>query len=260
MNRIYYLFKLKIFTKEMKDLIILHCQYEFFIAQKEFYALYLCSKYLNVKFKIGFITRYFLYETKKDILKKIKSRKIIDKGHLIKGKILSEEKNILFNIISMSKFFHFTIFVENIKYLINEIYKNLGGVLSFRKIIKKTSKLNKMNKKSLDHFLQLCSNVKKNDNSIKKTIINYVKQAGIHKIQNKEISYLLTNYFILIHKKIPRKLENMFLLKYYFDSISLDIEKDYAEFNLNYPFILSLNNNDNFIITYSNQIIHFVYF
>ena len=77
MNRIYYLFKLKSFTKEMKDLIILHCQYEYFIAQKEFYALYLCSKYLNVKFKIGFITRYFLYETKKDILKKIKSRKIM---------------------------------------------------------------------------------------------------------------------------------------------------------------------------------------
>ena len=44
-----------------------------------------------------------------------------------------------------------------------------------------------------------------------------------------------------------------YLLKYYFDSISSDIEKDYAEFNLNYPFILSLNNNDNFIITYSNN-------
>ena len=253
MNRIYSLYKLKKFTKEMRNLIILHCQYEYFIAKKEFYALYLCSMYLSSKIKAGYMAKYFLYETKKDILKKIKSRKIISKGHLIKGIIHGEERSLLKNISSMSKFFNFTIFVENIKYLINEIYINLGGVLSFRKIIKKTSKLNKMNKKSLDNFLHLCDVVKKNDNSIKKTIINYVKKSCVHKIQHKEVSYLLTNYFMLIHKKIPRKLENLFLVKYYFDSISFELEKDYEEFNLNYPFILSLNKDDNFIVSYVNN-------
>ena len=253
MNRINSLFKLKKFTKEMRNLIILHCQYEFFIAKKEFYALYLCSMYLSSKIKSGFMSKYFLYETKKDILKKIKSRKIISKGLLIKGTVHGEERSLLQNISSMSKFFNFTIFVENVKYLINEIYKNLGGVLSFRKIIKKTSKLNKMNKKSLDNFLHLCDVVKKNDNSIKKTIINYVKKSCINKIQQKEISYLLTNYFMLIHKKIPRKVENLFLVKYYFDSISFELEKDYAEFNLNYPFIISLNKDDNFIVSYVNN-------
>ena len=74
-NRIYYLFKFKKFTKEFDDLIILHVQYVYAIGKKYFFALYICSMYMNSQLKLSFRTRYFLYEIKKQIYNELKFKK-----------------------------------------------------------------------------------------------------------------------------------------------------------------------------------------
>ena len=74
------MFKSKIYTKEIEDYILLHCQYIYAIKKSEYHALYLCTMYLNSKFKISLLTKYFLCELKKQIMIKIQSDKDIQKG------------------------------------------------------------------------------------------------------------------------------------------------------------------------------------
>ena len=256
-NRIYYLFKLKKFTKEIENYIVLHCQYIYSIRKMEFLAFYLCSMYLNSKLKLSFLTKYFLCELKKEIFTKVQSNKDIKKGILITGNLKNIEQNMYYKILKMKKITNFTIFIKNIKKLISINLNNLEKVLSFRKIITKNSKLGQMNEKSFENFLNLCNKVKKNDDYIINTIINYSKYRDKEnkRIKNYEISYILTNYFNLIHKKIPNKLESKFKLNYDFNSMKDVLNKDYSEFNMDYPLIISQNKNNNFYITYINDIL-----
>jgi len=256
-NRIHYLYKLKKYTQEIENYIVLHCQYVYAIRKMEFFAFYLCSMYLNSKLKLSFLTKYYLSELKKDIFSKIQSNKDIKKGNLIIGNLKNIEQNLNYKIIRMKKVMHFTIFINNIKKLISINLNYLEKVLSFRKIITKNSKIGKMNEKSFENFFSLCNKVKENDNYIINTIINYSKYRDkINKtITNNEISYILTNYFNLLHKKIPSKIEGKFKLNYDFYLISNFINKDFSEFNMDFPLILSQNKNNNFYITYINDIL-----
>ena len=113
-NRINYLFKMKRFTREIEDYMILHCQYIFSIRNREYYALYLCSMYLNCNLKIRPITKYFLYEFKKEILDRIQSNKNIMKEYFLVSNYKNIDKYVYYYIQQMKKFFHFFIFSNNI--------------------------------------------------------------------------------------------------------------------------------------------------
>ncbi len=256
-NRIYYLFKTKNFKKEIEDYLLLHCQYIFAVRKREYYSLYLCSMYLNCSLNLSILTKYFLYETKKEILFKIKSNKDIYKSNLLIGNMKNIRKNIFQKIMNLKFIEHFIIFSENIKYLIKDILKNLEIVLAFRKHVQNNSKLRKMTEKSFINFLKICEKIQKNDENIKKTIINYIKtrRKGDSIIKNNEISYILTNYFILLHKKIPSQLKNKFLFNYKFLKISKFLYKDFSEFNMNYPIIISQNKFDNFDVIYMHYLL-----
>ena len=248
-NRINCLFKLNISKEIIEDYILLHCQYIYAMRKREYYALYLCSMYLHCELRLSTLTKYFLLEIKKEILFKIQSNKNIQKKNLLVGNQINLSKNLFYKIIKSKHVLKFIIFSENIKYLIRDIFKNLEKILSFIKQVNKNSKLGRMNEKSFTHFLSICKKIKKKDENIIKTIINYSK---IRKkiIKNNEISYILTNYFFLLHKNIPKILENKFLFNYNFYKISNELYKDFSEFNMNYPVILSQNKSDNFIISY----------
>ncbi len=253
-NRISYLFKMKRFTREIEDYMILHCQYIFSIRNREYYALYLCSMYLNCNLKIRPITKYFLYECKKEILDRIQSSKNIMKEYFLVSNYKNIDKHLYYYIQQMKKFFHFSIFSDNIKYLIKDSFKNLEIVLSFRKILKK-SKINKMNRKSFQNFLKMCGKIKLNDEFIEKIINNYIsnKSENDKMIKNNEICYILTNYYNLIHKKIPTRLMNKFNSKITFPILLENIDKDFFEFNMNCPLILQQNKLDNFSVIYCSS-------
>ena len=248
-NRINYLFKLNIFTKIIEDYIVLHCQYIYAMRKREYYALYLCSMYLNCELRLSTLTRYFLFEIKKEILFKIQSNTNFKKKNLLVGNQINFQKNLFYEIIKLKYIRNFIIFTENIKYLVRNIFKNLETILSFRKQVNNNSKLGRMNEKSFSNFLSICRKIKKTDENIIKTIINYSKYRK-NIIKNNEISYILTNYLILIHKNIPKKIENKFLLNYNFYKISNQLYKDFSEFNMNYPIIVSQNKSDNFVVSY----------
>ena len=253
-NRINYLFKMKRFNREFEEYLILHCQYIFSIRNREYYAMYLCSMYLNCNLKLSLITKYFLYETKKEILKRIQSNKNNQKIYFIISNRKNIEKNLFNQIQEMKKFIHFLTFSQNIKYLIKENLNHLENILSFRKILTK-SKIGNMNHKSFKKFLITCNKIKLFDDNIEKTIINYVKSRHQNDkvIKNYEMNYILSNYFILIHKKIPNHLTNKFNSKINYDLINENIETDFSEFNMNYPLILSQNKTDNFTVSYCNN-------
>ena len=253
-NRINYLFKMKRFNREFEDYLILHCQYIYSIRNREYYAMYLCSMYLNCNLKLSLITKYFLYETKKEILNRIKSNQNNQKENFIISNRKNIEKNLFIQIQEMKKFIHFLIFSQNTKYFIKVNLNHLENILSFTKIFTK-SKIGNMNNKSYKKFLITCNKVKLFDENIEKSIINYVKYRHQNDkvIKNYEMNYILSNYYILIHKKIPSHLTNKFNHKINFDLIKENIETDFNEFNMNYPLILSQNKTDNFTVSYCNN-------
>ena len=256
-NIINYLYKSKKYKKEIENFILLHCQYIYAIRKRDYYALYLCSMYLNCNLKLNILTKYFIYETKKEILLKIQSNKDISKSNLVDGNKKNISRNLFYRIKKLKYVKHFIVFSENIKYLIRDMFKNLEKVLSFRKQVKKNSKLGRMNEKSFSYFLMTCGKVKKNDENIKQTIINYSKTRKKDNliIKNNEISYILTNYFILLHKKIPKKVKYKFLYNYNFNEISNDLYKDFSEFNMNYPIIIAQTKSDNFVFNYIHTLL-----
>ena len=256
-NRINYLYKNKKFSQEIEHYIILHCQYIYAIKNCEYYALYLCSMYLNTKFKMCFQTKYFLCELKKEIIGKIKSKKDIRKGNLIIGNLKNINNNIHVKREFMRNILQFILFIENIKTLIDINFKYLEKVLSFKKLIIKSSKLGKMNQKTFGSFLSQCSKVREYDNKIKKTILNYYKKRNKENqiIKSNEISYILTNYFILLHKKIPYSIENKFIKNFDLTSIESLLNYNFSEFQMEYPIILSQNPNDIFNISYMNDVL-----
>ncbi len=256
-NRINYLYKNKKFSQEIEDYIMLHCQYIYAIKKSEFYALYLCSMYLNTKFKMSLKTKYFLCELKKEIITKIKSNKDFKKGNLITGNLKNLEKNLNIKMKNMRNVVQFILFTENIKKLIDINFKYLEKVLSFRKLIIQSSKLGKMTQKSFGKFLTQCSKVREYDNKIKQTILNYYNKRNKENqiIKSKEISYILTNYFILLHKKIPYYLENKFIKIFEIDTLSFVLNYNFSEFQMDHPIILSQKPNDTFNISYMNDVL-----
>ena len=260
-NRIYYLFKFKKFTKEFDDLIILHVQYVYAIGKKYFFALYICSMYMNSQLKLSFRTRYFLYEIKKQIYNELKFKKRYRNCNIMfeKEKINEQYFHNIENIekyLEFKKFLNFSYFSQIIEQLISENLFNLSLVLSFRKEMKRNSKLKNLNSKIFYKFLKSCKLVKNNDSKITKIIEKYIFEKNNNKkICNLELSYILTNYYLLIHKSIPRKLKHKFEIKKHYVSIQNSLEFDYSEFDLYYPMILNLTKNDIFQITFINSIL-----
>ena len=252
-NRINYLFKMKRFNKQLENYIILHCQYIFSIRNREYYALYLCSMYLNCNLKLRNSTKYFLYEIKKEILFRIQSETNITKGDFFIPNTVNVEKNLYHQIKDMKKFTRFAMFSDVIKYLIKESFIHLENVLSFRKIITK-SKIGKMNQKSFHNFLKMCHKIKINDEYIKTTILNYTKTRDQDdRIKNNEINYIISNYYHLIHKHIPEAISNKLNLKINYFTLIKNLTQDFTEFDLDYPLVLSQNKSDNFFVIYCND-------
>ena len=253
-NRIYILYKTKKFNKTLEYYCVLHVQFIYIFSKKKLLALYFANKYLQCPLKFHFLSYYYLYEIKKQILKEIFSKKLILEDDFI-GLINEEEHKKNYPIVNhLRKFHKFSIFNEIIIKLILDNFINLQIVFSIRKeMMNQSSKLNSLNKKTFRMFLSSCEFIKKNDNKIQNIIKNYLKDKTLH---NHGVCYLLTNYFILIHHQIPKDISTFFDEHYHFSLISHLIENDDMEFNMKNPMIITLSNNsDTFLITYINNIL-----
>ena len=252
-NKIFSMYKIKKFNKKFEDYCVLHVQYIYIISKRNYLALYFANKYLHSPYLTRKINNYFLYESKKQILKEIFNEKIKIENHFYGVNNNIDIKKNLSTIKQLQKFLSFTILIEKIKNLLLDNLKNLEIVFLFRREMKKSEKLTSLNKNTFNNFLESCYIIKQNDEYIQKLLSNNIKGKLNH---NLEIGFLLTNYFYLIHHQIPKNIEGTFELRYQYSFISQLIEYDESEFNMKYPMILSLSNkSDIFLISYINNIL-----
>ena len=255
-NKIYEDYENKNFAESYEDLIVLHCQYLFHIRRRYNFALYVANKYLNTKIKLSFITQYFLYEIKKEIISEIKKYKIFEKNdekqfNINDDSFFKDNKNIK----NVQNFFHYLKYEKIIKLIIKINFENLAKIFAFRREINKNSKIITLNKVSFQIFVNSCKLIKKNDKILKLIIRNKSEFKNKEKIKNNEMCYLLTNYFLILHKKIPNKLKGFFLIKDKFKYVYKNLDFDYYEFHMKYPMIITLNKLDTFNINYINSIL-----
>ena len=255
-NKIYEDYENKNFAENYENLIVLHCQYLFHIRRRYNFALYIANKYLNTKIKLSFITQYFLYEIKKEIISEIKKYKIFEKND---EKQFNINDNAFFkdnkNIKNVQNFFHYLKYEKIIKLIIKINFENLAKIFAFRREINKNSKIITLNKVSFQIFVNSCKLIKENDKILKLIIRNKSEFKNKEIIKNNEMCYLLTNYFLILHKKIPNKLKGFFLIKDKFKYVYKNLDFDYYEFHMKYPMIITLNKLDTFNITYINSIL-----
>ncbi len=255
-NKIYEDYENKNFAESYEDLIVLHCQYLFHIRRRYNFALYVANKYLNTKIKLSFITQYFLYEIKKEIISEIKKYKIFEKNdekqfNINDDSFFKDNKNIK----NVQNFFHYLKYEKIIKLIIKINFENLAKIFAFRREINKNSKIITLNKVSFQIFVNSCKLIKKNDKILKLIIRNKSEFKNKEIIKNNEMCYLLTNYFLILHKKIPNKLKGFFLIKDKFKYVYKNLDFDYYEFHMKYPMIITLNKLDTFNINYINSIL-----
>ena len=255
-NKIYEDYENKNFAESYEDLIVLHCQYLFHIRRRYNFALYVANKYLNTKIKLSFITQYFLYEIKKEIISEIKKYKIFEKNdekqfNINDDSFFKDNKNIK----NVQNFFHYLKYEKIIKLIIKINFENLAKIFAFRREINKNSKIITLNKVSFQIFVNSCKLIKKNDKILKLIIRKKSEFKNKEIIKNNEMCYLLTNYFLILHKKIPNKLKGFFLIKDKFKYVYKNLDFDYYEFHMKYPMIITLNKLDTFNINYINSIL-----
>ncbi len=252
-NRIFSLYKSKKFNKKLEYYCVLHVQYLCIISQKIFLSLYFSNRYLQCPIKMSITTSYYLYELKKQILQQIFSKKIKLEDNLIGQTNYGKHKTNLPIFSHLLDFYNFSIFSDATKKLLLENCLYLQVVFSIRKEMNKSSKLNSLNKKTFIKFLNSCEKIKENDEEIRNLLKTYLENKVLN---NYEICYLLTNYFLLIHHQIPKDISKLFEEHYHFSLISRLIDNDEMEFNMKYPMIITLSNSsDYFLITYINNIL-----
>ena len=254
-NKIYEDYENKNFSESYEDLIVLHCQYLFHIRRRYNFALYVANKYLNTKIRLTFLTQYFLYEIKKEIISEIKKYKIIENDdnqfNINENYFFKDNKSIK----NVQNFFNYLKYEKIIKKIIKINFENLTKIFAFRKEIKQNSKIITLNKHSFQIFVNSCKLIKKNDKKLKLIILNKSEFKNKDTINNNEMCYLLTNYFLILHKKIPKKLKGYFLIKDRFKYIYKNLDFDFYKFHMKYPMIITLNKTDSFNITYINSIL-----
>ena len=242
-NRIYQLYKKKNF-QEMNTYCLYHVYYIYYFKKNLNLALYFAGKYFDSQIKFKFSTYYFLYEIKKQIIKEIylkdNNNKLNDDELKIK-----EIKNI----------YNFIIVFLIIKQILFDSCVNLEKIFKFKKETNKNTKLNNLTHNSFLNFLKLCKKINKFNIKLEYLLSSFFLKNNKEPIDNKEISYLLSNYYLLLFRKIPPEVSNYFLNVYKYSLIENEIEFDFDKFYYKYPLIVALSESDNFNITYINSIL-----
>ena len=238
-NRIMILFRKKNFD-ELDFYCICHVYYVYYFKKNLKLALYFAGQYFESQIKFHFSTLYYFYEIKKQIIKEIYFKR--------KTRIIRNVENDNF-LLNLKTFYDFTTFILMIKKILKNSCVYLGNIFKFQKEANKTSKLSTINYSSFLEFLHSCGYINQYNQKLKIMLKNYYeKHQDI--ITNKELCYLLTNYYYLVFKKIPNDVSLYFDYQFSYNSISEEINYDYEPFFFKFPLIIGLSKADNFEILF----------
>jgi len=242
-NRINFLYEIKNY-EILEDYIFIHLQYLIKIKLNYRLALYFVSKYSNFGIKLGFFTRYFLYEIKKYICKKIinsKNLTTIGDSYVIK---YNKDNFTMRKLIKYLTFYHM------IKKLLKICCQNILFFYTFRADLHNSLMIQKYLKTKINPVIESAEEIQLSINKIKYLIEKHYIDVKIP-IESIELSYLISNFFKLLEGKISQD-----ILKYITPIINfreLYYEKLVNEFNhfmMSNPLIVSLTLKDTFSISY----------
>ena len=207
-------------------------------------ALYFVSKYSNFGIKLGFLTRYFLYEIKKYICKNI----INSKNLTIIGDSYATKYNK--DNFSMRKLIKFLTFYHIIKKLLKICCQNIIYFYTFRTDLHNSLMFQKYLKTKIYPVIESAEEIKLSINKIKFLIEkHYIREKM--PIQSIELSYLISNFFKLIEGKISQD-----ILKYITPIINFrefyyeKLVNEFHHYMMSNPLIISLTIKDTFNISY----------
>ena len=242
-NRINFLYEIKNY-EILEDYIFIHLQYLIKIKLNYRLALYFVSKYSNFGIKLGFLTRYFLYEIKKYICKNI----INSKNLTIIGDSYATKYNK--DNFSMRKLIKFLTFYHIIKKLLKICCQNIIYFYTFRTDLHNSLMLQKYLKTKIYPVIESAEEIKLSINKIKFLIEkHYIREKM--PIQSIELSYLISNFFKLIEGKISQD-----ILKYITPIINFrefyyeKLVNEFHHYMMSNPLIISLTIKDTFNISY----------
>lgn len=245
-NRIQSLFKRKSSTYELSNYCILHVQYIYFIKKQYYFALYLTNQYLFSKVKMDFLSRYFLFEIKKQIMKEIQNimnRKNYHRMGLYIAPVHGDNKDIN----ELKQFFCHTVFIEAIKKLMVECCECIDKILRYKNEFHKNTKISFFSGELFSSFISLCENIMTNKKKIKYLVLNYSKNEIIN---DSEICYFLYHFFQSIFKSIPPEIKGRFLEISPFKSYLTNINNTQFKNDNSFPIIIRIQQDDNFEISY----------
>ena len=246
-NRINALYKLKNYSL-LETYIFIHLQYLIKVKQNYRLALYFNSKYSLLGKKINFLSRYFLYETKKYISKSIiqlKNIKLIKDPYIIKY----QKENY-----SLKKLMDYLKLYTIIKRLLKISCEQIIYFYSFCSDLHNSLSLQKYTKSKIYPIIKAIKIIQDSIFKLKYLIEKYNKDEK-HPIESIELSYLLTNFFKLMNGKLTQNFLKNIIPILYFKKIHYEkLENDFHCFMMSNPLVISLANNDSFNITYFTNI------
>lgn len=250
-NRIYLLYKRKTSKFELSAYCVLHVQYVLYIKRHYYYALYLTNQYLNSKVKLDFLSKYFLFELKKYIMKELyemKNRRDHNKENLF--------NNIIDNIMikDLKMFYSHVLFIETIKKQMIGCCASLEKIFDYKNEINKTSlsSSSSLSSEKFDFFISECEEIMIKNKKLISLLLKYVKRDCLN---DNEICYYLYHFYNLIFKSIPSEIKGKFKEIRTYRSLITNIDNSLYKYDLSYPMIIRLGQDDNFSISYINTIL-----
>ena len=242
-NRINYLYEIKNY-EILEDYIFIHLQYLIKIKVNYRLALYFASKYSNFGIKLGFFTRYFLYEIKKYICKNIISPKNLTT--IVDSYATKYNKDNF----SMKKLIKFFTLYHIIKKLLKICCQNIIFFYSFRKDLHNSLTIQKYLKTKICPVIESAEEMQLSINKLKFLIEKYYIEEKVP-IESIELSYLISNFFKLIEGKISQDI--LQYIKPIINFRELYYEKlvnEFHHFMMSNPLIIALTIKDTFNISY----------
>ena len=245
-NHIDYLNKRKKYNY-LEDYIFIHLQYLLQIRKNYSLTLYYAGKYRTSGIKWSFYTRYFLYEYKKYLISIYYSKtNQADIDETVNK--YRKENQFLRRVI-----YYFN-YCSILRLLIVKSCANLKILFSLRKDLHNNIVLKSYQRKKTKNVLESAKSLQKCINDIGIILKKHHIKYRI-KLVSPELSYLLSNFYIFIMKKIPFDIKQYIEPKLDFDSVIDQLETGYKFFNLIHPFLLALTKNDTFSIVYLSNLV-----
>ena len=229
--------------------ILLHTEHMFTIKKDYNLTLYIISQYLSHKIaeKFDFLTIFYLYEYRYKTYHKI--TKLKRKKANFK-ETAREKLKLRQNIIFRHHFVEYTKILEKINELLDNCCQNLKKILHFRQKAIIRSHQSHDIYTQCENFISLCKELELKHELLSKNISSF---SG--KIKHYELSYLITYYYLLIFKKVPKKIQHKICYidvnqKFDIESYKKNRAHSYSNFKMENPMIVFLDINDDFIIRY----------